>query len=47
MGLLLHELGHLYGAEGELEADKKAMELFGIKVWREDHPKYGEWLETI
>lgn len=46
LGILLHELGHLAGAEGEDEADRLATKLFGVKVKRED-TEYGAKLETV
>ena len=45
-GIILHELGHIFGADGEKEADKLASELFGIKVKR-TNTKYGHNLETV
>lgn len=45
-GLILHELGHLAGADGEQQADRLATKLFGIKV-RRINSKYGHNLETI
>lgn len=46
LGLLLHELGHIFGADGELEADRLAFKLFGIKVKRKN-TEYGKNLETV
>lgn len=47
MGLIIHEIGHLFGAIDEKKADRLGSKIAGIKVYREDHPKYGNNLETI
>lgn len=46
-GLIIHEIGHLFGAVDELKADKLGSKICGIEVYREDHPKYGNNLETV
>jgi hypothetical protein len=47
MGLIIHEIGHLFGAVDELKADRLGSRIVGVKVYRENHPKYGDNLETI
>lgn len=47
IGLVIHEIGHLFGAVGESQADKLGSKICGIKIYREDNPKYGNNLETI
>ena len=44
--LVFHELGHLAGADGELEADKLAEEMFGVEIERVDS-EFGENLECL
>lgn len=46
LGILLHELGHLAGAEGEDEADILAEEMTGIPI-RRINSRFGENLESI
>lgn len=46
LGLLLHELGHIFGADGEKESDDLAYKIFGIKIKR-INTKYGNNLESI
>ena len=45
-GILYHELGHLAGAEGEMEADRRAEELFGVRIERVDS-RYGSNLQRL
>ena len=47
MGLIIHEIGHLFGAIRERDADILGSEICGIEIYREDHPKYGNNLETV
>lgn len=46
LGIILHELGHLAGAEGEDEADAVASRLFGVSISRVDS-EWGDNLEAI
>ena len=46
IGIVLHELGHLMGAEAEDDADNIIWEVFQIKLYRK-HSRYGRNLETV
>lgn len=45
-GILFHELGHLFGADGEEEADRLAWTMFGVKIKRIDSV-YGNNIESV
>lgn len=47
IGLIAHEVGHLFGAVDEHKADILGGKILGVTVYREDSKKYGNDLETI